>query len=140
VNATLAWTPRLTAHELLAKREAELLGCDTTSSEHLLRAVLWSGECFGGAAFGDEARHSVLLARLVAISNAPGVADGWTLDRLTEEAATIALEGGSKHLGFEHIIRAWLEEPSGPVSILLDENHLRDSLPRVIDQVCREHP
>ncbi|HEY1480640.1 MAG TPA: hypothetical protein VGF46_11450 [Gaiellales bacterium] len=124
VESALRETVRLSSHLLLARREGELLGDPVDpdpSSEHLLRAALWSGEIYG---LGDETARRALLSRLDEL-RASTTEEPWTLRELLDVAYPAALDLGDRHLGFEHILLAWTEEPAGPVHALVDENGLR---------------
>jgi hypothetical protein len=137
VQRSLSETAAFSSHVLLARREADILGESyepNPNSEHLLRAVLWSGEVFE---FGGPSESRRLLERLDELRQ---IADGraWTFAELLDAACSAAHARDDSHLGFEHVIVAWSLEPSGPVAALLDEAGLRR---RLLDESkLRSHP
>jgi hypothetical protein len=54
--------------------------------------------------------------------------ESWSLRELLDVAYPTALALGDRHLGFEHVLLAWTEEPAGPVHALVDENGLREQM------------
>lgn len=134
-------TSQLSSIVLLARREAEILGHDCVTPEHLLLAILWEGGGSGAGLFRDLGVDKTLAAELRRwMSDETYRCDPDALSRVMRTASEESRKAGRGNLGVAEVLTVVLSLDEGVIPAACMRLGVLDRVRKQAEIWARPHP